>query len=88
MLLCWCRCLAPPTKNTGFLQSYRYNHFVGTCRIGTEAHAMVDPHLRVHGISDLRIADASVMPSIVSGATNATVLAMAERAATAALEVS
>jgi choline dehydrogenase len=59
-----------------------YHHFVGTCRIGTDTHAVVAPDLRVHGIENLRIADASVMPSIVSGNTNATVLAIAERAAT------
>ncbi|MEU3183823.1 GMC family oxidoreductase N-terminal domain-containing protein [Streptomyces sp. NPDC006923] len=61
---------------------FSYNHLVGTCRIGTDADAVVDPHLRVHGIAGLRIADASVMPSIVSGNPNATVLAIAERAAT------
>jgi choline dehydrogenase len=42
---------------------------------------VVDPELRVHGISGLRIADGSVMPSIVAGNTNATVYAVAERAA-------
>jgi choline dehydrogenase len=42
---------------------------------------VVDPDLRVHGIEGLRVADASVMPTIVSGNTNATVLAIAERAA-------
>ena len=61
---------------------FSYNHLVGTCRIGTDTHAVVDPHLRVHSISGLRIADASVMPSIVSGNPNATVLGIAERAAT------
>jgi choline dehydrogenase len=59
-----------------------YFHPVGTCKIGTDAMSVVDPQLRVHGISGLRIADASVMPSIVSGNTNATVYAIAERAAT------
>jgi choline dehydrogenase-like flavoprotein len=59
-----------------------YFHPVGTCRIGTDAMSVVDPELRVHGISGLRIADASVMPSIVSGNTNATVYAIAELAAT------
>jgi choline dehydrogenase len=59
-----------------------YFHPVGTCRIGTGSMSVVDPGLRVHGVSGLRIADASVMPSIVSGNTNATVYAIAERAAT------
>jgi choline dehydrogenase-like flavoprotein len=59
-----------------------YFHPVGTCRMGTDMMSVVDPHLRVHGISGLRIADGSVMPSIVSGNTNATVYAIAERAAT------
>jgi choline dehydrogenase len=58
-----------------------YYHPVGTCKTGTDSMAVVDPHLRVRGIANLRIADASVMPSIVSGNTNAPVLAIAERAA-------
>jgi choline dehydrogenase len=56
-------------------------HPVGTCAIGTGAHAVTDPDLQVHGIANLRVADASVMPSIVAANTNATVLAIAERAA-------
>ena len=59
-----------------------YWHAVGTCRIGTDPAAVVDPQLRVHGIEGLRVADASVMPSIPGANTNATVLAIAERAAT------
>ncbi|GAA5000582.1 hypothetical protein GCM10023317_32490 [Actinopolymorpha pittospori] len=56
-------------------------HPVGTCRIGSDKHAVVDTDLHVRGISGLRVADASVMPSIVSANTNATVYALAERAA-------
>ena len=58
-----------------------YFHPVGTCKIGTNGSSVVDAALKVHGIENLRIADASVMPSIVSGNTNAAVLAIAERAA-------
>jgi choline dehydrogenase len=58
-----------------------YFHPVGTCRIGTDPMSVVDPDLRVHGIANLRVADASVMPSLVTGNTNAAVLAIAERAA-------
>ncbi|MGY4978051.1 GMC oxidoreductase [Streptomyces sp. 900105755] len=54
---------------------------VGTCRIGTDDLAVVDPDLRVHGVDGLRVADASVMPSIPNTGVNATVLAVAERAA-------
>lgn len=56
-------------------------HPVGTCRIGTDPLGVVDTELRVHGVDGLRIADASVMPDIVSANTNATVVAIAERAA-------
>jgi choline dehydrogenase len=58
-----------------------YFHYVGTCRIGGDQMAVVDPQLRVHGISGLRVADASVMPSIVTANTAATVYGIAERAA-------
>jgi choline dehydrogenase len=58
-----------------------YFHPVGTCRIGADEHAVVDTALRVRGVEGLRIADASVMPAIPSANTNATVLAVAERAA-------
>ncbi|GII59231.1 hypothetical protein Pth03_76200 [Planotetraspora thailandica] len=57
-------------------------HPVGTCRIGPDAaSAVVDPQLRVHGVAGLRIADASVMPSLIGADTDAAVLAIAERAA-------
>src|SRR6185312_678670 len=48
-----------------------YHHQVGTCKMGVDADAVVDPRLRVHGIDGLRVADASVMPSVISGNTNA-----------------
>ena len=58
-----------------------YYHPAGTCRMGTGAGAVVDPDLRVHGVAGLRVADASVMPTIPNANTNATVLAIGERAA-------
>jgi choline dehydrogenase-like flavoprotein len=59
-----------------------YFHYTGTCRMGTDHMSVVDPaDLRVHGLTGLRVADASVMPSIVPANTNATVYAIAERAA-------
>ncbi|WP_194916975.1 GMC family oxidoreductase [Catenulispora rubra] len=56
-------------------------HPVGTCAMGTGRDAVTDSELRVRGIGNLRVVDASVMPSIVAANTNATVLAVAERAA-------
>jgi choline dehydrogenase len=58
-----------------------YYHPVGTCRIGSDEMSVVDTDLHVRGISGLRVADASVMPSIPSANTLATVVAIAERAA-------
>ena len=58
-----------------------YYHPAGTCRMGRDAAAVVDPDLRVHGLAGLRVADASVMPTIPNAHPNATVLAIAERAA-------
>ncbi|HUQ58818.1 GMC family oxidoreductase [Lentzea sp.] len=58
-----------------------YYHYVGTCKLGTDEMSVVDHDLRVHGIEGLRIADASVIPRIPSANTYATVIAIAERAA-------
>jgi choline dehydrogenase len=56
-------------------------HVVGTCAMGSGPDAVVDPELRVNGVSNLRVVDASVMPRITSGNTNAATLMIAEKAA-------
>jgi choline dehydrogenase len=77
----------PALESDGDLEGYIRStifgsyHQVGTCRMGRDADAVVDPQLRVHGVPGLRVADASVLPTIPASNTNAAAILAGEKAA-------
>ena len=83
-----CELIPGPKAGAGEIQEFArlaaasFGHAVGRCKMGVDKLAVVDPELRVHGILGLRVADASVMPQIITGpGTNASTHMIAGRAA-------
>jgi choline dehydrogenase-like flavoprotein len=70
-----------PVEDSIRERAHTLYHPVGTCRMGTDARAVVDPELRVHGLERLRVVDASVIPRVPRGHTHLPTLMIAERAA-------
>jgi choline dehydrogenase len=72
-----------PDELRGYVRetAITYHHQVGTCKMGIDEAAVVDPRLRVHGLEGLRVADASIMPAVTTGNTNAPSIMIGERAA-------